>query len=95
MGNWFGGWDFFPVLSCGGVAMEILLIFPVPDGYLILHIAHKPLKQNNKAKSTVVWCGHVQRALICVVSLAEEGFLFEACSWISTPLTFLSGELWE
>lgn len=86
---------FFPVLSCGVVAMEILFIFPVPDGYLILHIAHKPLKQNSKVKSTVVWCGHVQRALICVVSLAEERFLFEACSWISAPLTFLSGELWE
>lgn len=65
------------------------------DIYIILLIAHKPFKQQSKPKSTVVWCGHVQRALICVVSPAEGGFLSEACSWISTPLTFLSGELWE
>lgn len=86
---------FFPVSNCGVVAMEILLIFPVPDGYLIVLIVLTPFKQKSKAKSAVVWCGHVQGALICVVSPAEGGFLFEACSWISTTLTFLSGELWE
>ena len=35
---------FVPVLNCVVVAMEMLLIFPVPTGYLIPFIARKPFK---------------------------------------------------
>lgn len=35
---------FPPVLNCGVVAMQMLLIFPVPTGYLIPLIACKPFK---------------------------------------------------
>lgn len=60
MGNWFGGYGgfFFPVLICLIVAMEMLLILPVPIGYLIHLIAHKPFKQKNVAKVIAFLHGH-------------------------------------
>lgn len=87
--------EFFPVLNCI-VAMEMLLIFPVPTGYLIPLTACKPFKWRSITKSIVVLRGHVQRVLrYTVVSPTEGGFMFEACSCIDTLLEFLSGELWE
>lgn len=65
MGNWFDGWGFFPVLTCDVVAMEILLIFPVPDGYLILLIAHKPFKEKSKEHSGLVWACPKSTDLCC------------------------------
>lgn len=76
---WWSG-IFFPISNCGVVTMEILLIFPVPDGYIIFLIARIPFKQKSKAKGTVLWWGMSDRALICVVSPAEGRLLFEACS---------------
>lgn len=49
---------FFPVLNCVGVATEMLLIFPVPTGYLFPLVC-KPFKQKSIVKSTVVLHGHV------------------------------------
>lgn len=68
MGNSFGGCVlgcFFPVLNAVAVAIEMQSIFPVPTGYLIPLIAHKPFKQKTVVKSIVVLRGHVQRALGC------------------------------
>ena len=54
---------FFPVLI-HVVAMEMLLLFPVPE-YLTPPIACKPFKWKSIAKSRVLLRGHVCRARRC------------------------------